>query len=113
MYDTVPFVYLSGISRPSFIVSVIRFIGAIAHFLVALYASPGFPSLSCDFLSAMFLRSRPMSRSAYSWLSHDAVSGSACMILAGAACCRMFCSSSLTCVSSFSNLGHVCVLFLA
>ena len=85
MYTIVPLVQFSGIVCPPFVAFVIYVIGFIAHSLVALYASPGIPSLPCAFLFVRFLSSRPMSCSAYSWLIHVAVSGSSCRILVSSA----------------------------
>ena len=120
-------------ARPSFVLVDVRY-GAIgpvvryclsflelAHyfrdrcnfpFLVSLYASPGVPSIPCDFLFSRSRNTLPMSCSAYSWLSHIAVSGSSVITSAILAFWRMSCRFQGACISPFPTQCRVCVLFL-
>ena len=104
MYTIVPSAHLSGIGFPFLIRFVISVMGLIAHFFVALYASPSTPSLPCAFFSARFLISISMSCSVYSLFNHVSISGLAFKIFVRSALSLISFRSSGTCVkfSSYS-----------
>ena len=98
----VPCVQFSGIAPPFFDGVRDSRYGFIAHVRVALYSSPGTPSLPVDFLFARFRSPRPISATSYSRLSHGSLSGS-CMIFVGSDFGRISRMSSSMCISSPSH----------
>ena len=111
MYTISPLPQFARIDCPSFILFVISAIGLIAHFPVALYSSPGIPSLPCDLICAKSQSSMSISCPLYSWSIHVSVSGSPVVILVRLACLRMTSMFSCTCIAPFPIHGHVCVIF--